>query len=397
MNFEKVYITHAQRTAITNFGGSFSSLSPRDLGGQCLKTIVDNNSFLKDQTDFFISGNVLSAGHGQNIARQIAIDAGINETVPSFSINQVCGSGMQAIILGLNYIQSGNADIVIAGGVESMSQAAHCVPKHRWGNKMGHTTFVDTMISDGLWDAFNDYHMGVTAENVVKKYNISRQAQDEYAYKSHKKAALAQQEGVFNSEIIPITVVQKKNSIVVDKDEFIRPDINLDKLSNLRPVFDKEGSVTAGNSSGLNDGAAFVVLMSEKKAKELNLDKQVECVSNSTVGNDPQLMGVAPIAAIKNLMAKSKLNIADIDLFEINEAFSAQAVAVQKELGILSDKLNVAGGAIALGHPLGASGARIVVTLVHHLKRLNKELGVASLCVGGGQATSLLIKNNEGE
>ena len=390
----RAFITHAQRTAITNFGGSFSSLTPGVLGGECLKHIVDENPILKDQTDFVICGNVLSAGHGQNIARQVAINAGINESVPSFSINQVCGSGMQAIILGLNYIRAGNADIVIAGGVESMSQAAHCVSNYRWGNKMGHSTFVDTMISDGLWDVFNDYHMGVTAENVVKKYNISRQAQDEYAYNSHKKAALAQQEGVFNSEIIPITVVQKKNSIVVDKDEFIRPDIELEKLSKLRPVFDKNGSVTAGNSSGLNDGASFVVLMSEKKAKELNLSMKVECLADSTVGYDPKLMGVAPISAVEKLMAKSKLNLADIDLFEINEAFSAQAVAVQNELGILADKLNVAGGAISLGHPLGASGARIVVTLVHHLKRLNKELGVASLCVGGGQATSLLIKNN---
>jgi acetyl-CoA C-acetyltransferase len=390
----RAFITHAHRTAITNFGSSFSTLLPSELGGESLKSLIENYSFLVDQTDFFICGNVLSAGHGQNIARQVAINAGISESVPSFTINQVCGSGMQAIILGLNYIRSGNADIVIAGGVESMSQAAHCVPNYRWGNKMGHTNFVDTMISDGLWDVFNDIHMGVTAENVARKYNVSRQMQDEFAYNSHKKAAAAQLEGFFDSEIVPITVIQKKLDVVIDKDEFIRSDIDLEKLSKLRPIFDKEGTVTAGNASGLNDGAAFVVLMSEQKAKEFEMDMQIECVADTTVGYDPKFMGAAPIVAIEKLIEKSKLNLVDIDLFEINEAFAAQAIAVQNELGISSDKLNVAGGAIALGHPIGASGARVVVSLAHHLNRTKKELGVASLCVGGGQATSLLIKNN---
>ena len=393
INRKKAYITSAKRTAITNFGGSFSSFNPGELGAKCLRQILSEFPFLVDETDFFISGNVLSAGHGQNIARQVAIKSGLNQNTPAFSINQVCGSGMQAIILGLNYIQSGNADIVIAGGVECMSAAAHCVMNSRWGSKMGHSKFVDTMITDGLWDVFNDIHMGTTAENVAQKFNVSRLAQDEFSYNSHIKAETAQKKGFFDSEIVPIDVSLKKEIKTIFKDEFIRPDINLEKLSKLRPVFDKNGSVTAGNSSGLNDGASFVVLMSEDKADYYDATMKLECLDHATVGYDPKYMGVAPIDCVMKNLSNSNLTVNDIDLFEINEAFAAQSIAVKNELNINDEKLNIAGGAIALGHPIGASGARIVVTLVHHLERTQKSLGLASLCVGGGQATSLLIKN----
>ena len=393
MQIKRTFITDAKRTAITNFGGSFSALSPGDLGARCLKSLLIEYPFLKDETDFFISGNVLSAGHGQNVARQVALNGGLDQSVPAFGVNQVCGSGMQALILGLNYIQSGNADIVIAGGVETMSAAAHCVPNFRWGTKMGHASFVDTMISDGLWDAFNDIHMGITAENVAQKYNISRIQQDEFAFTSHEKASFAQKSGYFDSEIVPVEVLLKKELKKIQYDEFIRSDISLEKLSKLRPVFKKDGSVTAGNASGLNDGAAYVVLMSEEKAAEYQMKMKFECLESATVGYDPNYMGVAPIEAINKLIYKSNLNLNDIDLFEINEAFAAQSIAVKNELNIKDKKLNVAGGAIALGHPIGASGARIVVSLVHHLQRLDKKVGLASLCVGGGQATSLLIKN----
>ena len=394
MNNKKVFITHAKRSAITNFGGSFSTLSPGELGSHCLKPIVDDFEYLKELTDFVIVGNVLSAGHGQNIARQVAMYSGISESIPSFTINQVCGSGMQAIILGLNYIRAGNADIVIAGGVESMSTSAHCIKDFRWGKKMGHSHFVDTMISDGLWDVFNDIHMGITAENVAQKYNVSRSEQDEFAFNSHKKALYAQENGFFDSEIIPIEIIQKKAQTLISKDEFIRSDISLEKLKKLKPVFDKSGSVTAGNSSGLNDGVAFVVLMSEEKANELEAKMKVECIQDTTVGYDPKYMGVAPVPAIDSLLKKTTLSLDQVDLFEVNEAFSAQSIAVKNELNIPDEKLNVGGGAIALGHPIGASGARVVVSLVNHLIRRNQEIGVASLCVGGGQATSLMIKNN---
>ena len=389
---KKVCITNAKRSAITNFGGSLRQLSPVEIGTRCLKEIVTNNPELKTKTDMVIVGNVLSAGHGQNIARQISINSGIDLTVPAFSINHVCGSSMQAIITGMNYILAGNADIIIAGGTESMSTAAFALPNYRWENKMGHNLLIDTMIHDGLWCSFNDYHMGVTAENIAKEWKISRDEQDKFAFNSQQKASQAQLNGHFNNEIIPIHVKTKKETNIIKDDEFIRHDIDIEKLKKLKPAFDKDGTVTAGNASGLNDGASFIVLMSEKKAKELNQETTIKIEQSTSVGNDPKIMGVAPTEAINKLLSKTNHTINDIDLFEINEAFSAQSIAIKNTLNIPEEKLNVNGGAIALGHPIGASGARITTTLIHEMKRQKVKTGIASLCIGGGQAISLMLK-----
>ncbi len=394
MTQRNVVITQYKRTPIGNFGGSLAKMSPVNIGTHCLSNLVSEHPFLKDQTDLVIIGNVLSAGHGQNIARQTSIFSGINESTPAFTLNHVCGSGMQAIITASHYIQTGNADIVIAGGTESMSQSAFCMPSHRWGNKMGHDQLVDTMIKDGLWDAFDNTHMGITAENVAKKYNISREEQDEYAFNSHQKAIFAQEKGFFENEICPVKIKNKKKESVFSKDEFIRHDICKDKLASLRPVFDTNGSVTAGNSSGLNDGAAFVVLMSERKAKELNMPTNFSLKNSTTVGYSPSLMGVAPIKAINKLLKNVNKNVSDIDVFEINEAFASQSIAIKKELDLPSNKLNINGGAIALGHPIGASGTRITVSLLNKMFQTNANVGIAALCIGGGQSTSLLIENN---
>ena len=391
---KKVFITHAKRSAITNFGGSLRSLGPVDIGTQVLKSILDQTPELKTETSMVIIGNVLSAGHGQNIARQVAYHAGIDVKVPSFTLNQVCGSSIQAIISGMHYILTDNADCVIVGGTESMSNAAYVLPNHRWENKMGHNLLIDTMIHDGLWDAFNDIHMGITAETIAKQWEISRKSQDEFALESQLKASKAQESGKFANEISPITVKSKRETHIIDADEFIRHDISLEKLNQLKPVFDKNGTITAGNASGLNDGSAFLVLMSEEKAKELNCNTDIEIVSSSITGNDPSIMGVAPIESINQLLKKSKLTLNDIDLIELNEAFAAQSIAVKQTLNIPDEKLNINGGAIALGHPIGASGARITTTLFHEMKKQQSTFGISSLCVGGGQGLSLLLKQS---
>ncbi|MBI60619.1 acetyl-CoA C-acyltransferase [bacterium] len=391
---KKVFITDAKRSAITNFGGSLRQTSPVDLGANCLTALLELYPNLKTETDLVVVGNVLAAGHGQNIARQIAIKAGIHQHVPAFTLNHVCGSSMQAILIGMNYIQAGNADIVIAGGSESMSTAAFAIPNYRWENKMGHNLLIDTMIHDGLWDAFNDIHMGVTAENIASEWEISREEQDEFAFASQQKASKAQRAGVFVDEIIPLSIQQKKKTIHVDSDEFIRHDIDLKKLSELKPAFEKNGTVTAGNSSGLNDGASFVILMSEEKAKAMK-QNNIYIQHTNSIGNDPKIMGFAPCKSIQKLLDQTNLVVNDIDLYELNEAFSAQSIAIQKSLNIPTNKLNVNGGAIALGHPIGASGARITTTLFHEMKRKKAELGIASLCIGGGQALSMLLKQDQ--
>ncbi|MAQ64225.1 MAG: acetyl-CoA C-acyltransferase [Actinobacteria bacterium] len=392
---KKVFITDSKRTAITNFGGTLRDLSPVEIGVQCLEKILIDTPELKSKTDMVVIGNVLSAGHGQNIARQVAIKAGINQEIPAFTINHVCGSSMQAIITGMNYIQAGNADIVIAGGTESMSSAAFAMPNYRWENKMGHSLLIDTMIHDGLWDAFNDIHMGVTAENIAKQWKITRDQQDEFAFKSQQKASKAQKSGLFKDEIIPITIKTKKETKLIEDDEFIRHDISIEKLKKLKPAFNKEGTVTAGNASGLNDGACFVVLMSEEKAKELNQKTKIRIHEANMIGNDPKIMGVAPTEAITKLLKKTNHTVNDIDCFEINEAFAAQSIAIQNTLNIPEEKLNINGGAIALGHPIGASGARITTTLVHEMIREKLGTGIASLCIGGGQAISLMLKQEK--
>ena len=392
---KKVFITDSKRTAITNFGGTLRDLSPVEIGVQCLEKILIDTPELKSKTDMVVIGNVLSAGHGQNIARQVAIKAGINQEIPAFTINHVCGSSMQAIITGMNYIQAGNDDIVIAGGTESMSSAAFAMPNYRWENKMGHSLLIDTMIHDGLWDAFNDIHMGVTAENIAKQWKITRDQQDEFAFKSQQKASKAQKSGLFKDEIIPITIQTKKETKLIEDDEFIRHDISIEKLKKLKPAFNKEGTVTAGNASGLNDGACFVVLMSEEKAKELNQKTKIRIHEANMIGNDPKIMGVAPTEAITKLLKKTNHTVNDIDCFEINEAFAAQSIAIQNTLNIPEEKLNINGGAIALGHPIGASGARITTTLVHEMIREKLGTGIASCGSGGGQAISLMLKQEK--
>ncbi|RAP31644.1 acetyl-CoA C-acyltransferase [Candidatus Marinamargulisbacteria bacterium SCGC AG-343-D04] len=388
---EKVYIVAAKRTCIGNFGGGLSSLSPVELGRQCVEDLLADHQGLKDSCDMLICGNVLGAGHGQNMARQIAIHSGIDESIPSFTLNHVCGSGLQAVMLAAQQIKCGDVDVVIAGGVESMSQAPYILKKQRFGSKLGHQQVLDSIIQDGLWDAFCDIHMGETAENVAKKWSISREEQDEFAFHSQQKAASARRNEVFRNEISPVEVRIKKDILLKEQDEFIREDTSLDTLSKLRPAFTKDGSVTAGNASGINDGAAFLVIISEKKMKELNLTPLVCINEYCSTGYDPALMGVAPLKGIETLLKKSHSSIGDVDLFEINEAFAAQSIVIQKELKIPKEKINVNGGAIALGHPIGASGARILVTLCHEMQRRSCHKGVASLCIGGGQSVSISV------
>lgn len=388
---ESVVIVAAKRSAIGKFGGALSALSAVECGAQLLASLL-NDLNLKEQVDQLIVGNVLSAGLGQNVARQVAMKSGLSQSVPAFTVNQVCGSGLQSVMLAAQAIRCGDADCVIAGGVESMSNAPFVMNNHRWGQKMGSDTIVDTMVHDGLWDAFNDYHMGITAENVAKHYNISRDEQDAFALASQEKASKAQKEGRFKDEIQAIRIKNRKAEILFSEDEFIRHDASLEALNALRPVFDKEGSVTAGNASGINDGAAFVCVMSASKASELGLEPLAVVSHASMAANDPAMMGVAPILAIQKLLDAAQLSSSDIDLFEINEAFASQSIAIQKELGLDSATINVNGGAIALGHPIGASGTRILVTLIHEMNNAQASRAIASLCIGGGQANALLLE-----
>ncbi|MDC0036714.1 thiolase family protein [bacterium] len=390
----KVYITDAKRSPVGTFGGDFSSISPVELGKQVLEKLINSCPQIATETTMLIVGNVLSAGHGQNIARQIALKAGMALTTPAYTLNQVCGSGLQSIITGVQAIKAGDADIVIAGGVEVMSQAPFLLKKHRWGNKLGNEELIDSLVQDGLWDAFHDVHMGITAETIAMQEDISRDDQDTFAYQSHLKASRAEKEGFFREEIVPITLRLKKEDKLISEDSTIRHETNIEALSKLKPVFDRDGSVTAGNASSINDGAAFVVLMSEEKAKEYaDLEKSICIKGHSTVANNPKVMGLAPCKGIETLLEKTKHTIENIDLFEINEAFAAQVLAVQQKLNIPLEKLNINGGAIALGHPIGASGARLIVSLMHSMFRNNAHTSIASLCVGGGQAVSVLLEN----
>ncbi len=389
-----LFITYARRSPIGTFGGELSSLSPAELGKQVLEQLINSCPQLATETSMVIVGNTLSAGHGQNIARQIALKAGMALTTPAYTLNQVCGSGLQAIITGAQAIKAGDADIVVAGGVEVMSQAPFLLKKHRWGNKLGNEQLIDSLVHDGLWDAFHDVHMGITAETIAMQEDISRDEQDTYAYQSHLKASRAEKEGFFRDEIAPITIRLKNEDKRITQDSTIRHETNIESLSKLKSAFDRDGSVTAGNASSINDGAAFVVLMSEEKAKEYaDLEKSI-CISDySTVGNNPKVMGLAPCKGIEILLEKTNYAIDDIDLYEINEAFAAQVLAVQQKLNIPLEKLNINGGAIALGHPIGASGARLIVSLMHTMIRNKTKTGLASLCVGGGQAVSILLEN----
>lgn len=392
---KEVVIVAAKRTAIGSFLGSLKNIKAVEMISILNKHLMQELKVQKDYIDEIILGQVLQSGQGQNIARQALLKSGINEDKTAFLINMVCGSGLKAVELGFNSISLNYSSLLLAGGVENMSLAPFLVQNMRLGSKMGNQVLIDTVMNDGLQCALNNYHMGITAENLVKKYNISRQEQDEFAFNSHKKAAKAIEEGKFNDEVIPLIIQDKKSELVFKEDEFVRKDINLEKLSKLLPVFDKEGSVTAGNSSGINDGAAILMLASKERAKELNLPILATLKSFASVGVDPSIMGIGAAFAVKELLKKNKLDLKDIDLMEINEAFAAQSIATIRELKADENKLNIHGGAIALGHPIGASGARILISLIYALRQNKKNLGVATLCIGGGQGISVLVEIKE--
>ncbi|EZM78925.1 TPA: acetyl-CoA C-acetyltransferase [Streptococcus pyogenes] len=390
---KEVVITSAYRTPIGNFGGVFKSLSAVDLGVTVVTKILADTGLKSDAIDEVIFGNVLHAGLGQNVARQVALNAGLSYDTPAFTIDMVCGSGLKAVELGAQKIQTGNADIVLVGGTENMSQAPYVLQGQRWGSRMGDSKVVDTMLKDGLSDAFAGYHMGITAENIVQQYGLTREEQDAFAADSQRKAQLAIEKGRFKEEIAPVTISQRKGEpLLVDQDEYPKFGTTVDKLAKLRPAFIKdEGTVTAGNASGINDGAAAILLMSKEKAEELGLPILAKITSYASAGVDPSIMGCGPIPATKKALAKAQLTIDDIDLIEANEAFAAQALAVSRDLGFDNEKVNVNGGAIALGHPIGASGARILVTLLAEMAKRDVRHGLATLCIGGGQGQSIIV------
>ena len=389
----EVVIVAAVRTPIGSFGGSLKDISAVDLGSLVIKDAIERAGLEPEQVDEVIMGNVLGAGLGQNVARQMSVHAGVPVTVPAFTINKVCGSGLKAVQLAVQAVLCGDAEVVVAGGAENMSQAPYILPNQRWGSRMGNATVVDTMLRDGLTDGSEDYHMGITAENVAEQYGITREDQDSFALQSQKRAVAAVESGRFKEEIIPVEIPQRRGEpLVFDMDEFPRKDVSLEGLSKLRPAFQKDGSVTAGNSSGINDGAAAVVVMSAEKAKELGVPVLATIKSYASAGLDPKVMGCGPIYASRKALEKAGLTVADLDLVESNEAFAAQACAVAKELNLDLEKVNVNGGAISLGHPIGASGCRILVTLLHEMQKRDAKRGLVTLCIGGGMGTALIVE-----
>ena len=392
MNHE-IVIVAATRTALGSFGGSLSSIPAHKLGAEVIASLLKKTGVNKDQIDEVILGQVLTAGSGQNPARQAAIEAGLPYQTPSMTINKVCGSGLKAVQLAFQAIACGDAEIVIAGGQESMSLSSHVLPKSREGKKMGPWAMVDTMVVDGLWCAFNDCHMGVTAENIATKFDYSRQSQDEFALESQQKTEAAQKSDLFRDEITPISIPQRRgDDIIFDSDEFPRHSTSMDSLANLRPAFAKDGTVTAGNASGINDGAAAVMVMSASKAQELKLKPMARIVSYSSAGVDPSIMGTGPIPASTKCLEKAGWKASELDRIEANEAFAAQAMSVNDSLGWDKSKVNVTGGSISLGHPIGASGARILVTLLHGMERDNVNKGLATMCIGGGMGVAIAVE-----
>ena len=390
----RVAIVSAKRTAIGSFGGSLKDIPAATLGAEVVKKSLEEINLSPTLVDEVIFGNVLGAGLGQNIARQIAIFAGVPQEKSAFVVNKVCGSGLKSVVLGAQSILLGDNDIVVCGGVENMSAAPYYTKDARFGAKLGNFELEDSIIHDGLTDAFENYHMGITAENIAEQFSISRKQQDEFATLSQQKASTAIEKGKFSNEIVPITIKTRKEEKVFDTDEFVRPSTNLESLAKLRPAFKKDGTVTAGNASGINDGAACVILMSEKRASELGINILGFIDGYATAGLDNKVMGLGPIPATRKVLDKLNLTTDDIDLFELNEAFAAQSIAVLNELNLDTSKVNINGGAIALGHPIGASGCRILVSLVHELINENKNRGLCSLCIGGGQGISVVISRN---
>lgn len=389
----QIAIVAAKRTAVGSFGGGLSTVSADALGATVIRQLLADTGISGDQVSEVIMGQVLTAGQGQNPARKATIDAGLPDTCPAMTINKVCGSGLKAVSLGAQSILLGDAEIVIAGGQENMSQSGHVLLGSRDGFRMGNASLVDTMLKDGLTDTFGGYHMGVTAENVAKKYNISREAQDAFAAESQKKASKARAEGRFADEIVPVMVPQrKKDPIAFEIDEFIRDDVTAEALGKLRPAFDREGTVTAGNASGINDGAAAVMLMTVEKAESLGLPILAKIKAYASAGVDPEIMGTGPIPATQRCLERAGWTHAELDLIEANEAFAAQAMGVNQGLGWDTDKVNVNGGAIAIGHPIGASGCRVFVTLLHEMQKRDAKKGLATLCIGGGQGVALAVE-----
>ena len=389
---EDVVIVAALRTGVGKFGGSLAKVPAADLGAHVIKGLLERTGVDPARISEVIMGQVLTAGVGQNAARQASRKAGLPDMVPAYTINKVCGSGLKATHLATQAIRCGDASIIIAGGQENMSASPHVLANSRDGIRMGDGKLVDTMIVDGLWDVYNQYHMGVTAENVARKYDISRQQQDEFAAASQQKAEAAQKAGRFKDEILPLEIPLKKGSITFDTDEYVKPGTTLEALSGLRPAFSKDGSVTAGNASGINDGAAAVMMMSAGLARELGLEPLARIAAYSSAGVDPSVMGMGPVPASQLCLKKAGWRHEDLDLMEINEAFAAQALAVNKEIGWDTSKINVNGGAIAIGHPIGASGCRILVTLLHEMMRRDARRGLASLCIGGGMGVALALE-----
>ncbi len=390
---KEVVIVSAARTAVGSFGGSLSKLSAAEIGAVAAKEAIKRAGIDPAIIDEAIIGNVISAGLGQNVGRQVALKAGLKEESTAISINKVCGSGIKAVTLAAQAIKSGDADVILCGGTESMSNAPYVLPTSRWGQRMGDSTMVDTMIKDGLWDAFYDYHMGVTAENIAEKWGLTREMQDEFALSSQLKAEKAVKEGRFKDEIVPVEIPQRKGDpIVFDTDEFPKFGSTIEKLGKLKPAFKKGGTVTAGNASGINDGAAMFIVMSKEKAEQLGVNYLATIKSYASAGLDPQIMGYGPFEATSKALSKAGLTVEDLDLIEANEAFAAQSLAVAKDLKFDMNKVNVNGGAIVIGHPVGASGARILTTLIYEMIKRDNKKGLATLCIGGGQGIAIVIE-----
>ena len=391
---KKIVLAGACRTAIGTMGGALSTVPAAELGSIVIKEALNRAGVPAEQVDHVYMGCVIQAGLGQNVARQAALKAGLPVTTPTVTVNVVCGSGLNCVNMAAQMIEAGDADIVVAGGTESMSLAPYAMMKGRYGYRMGNATLVDTMVNDALWDAFNNYHMGITAENVAEQWGLTREMLDEFAACSQQKCEKAVAEGKFKDEIVPVEVKGKKGSVIVDTDEGPRPGTTAETLARLKPAFEKDGIVTAGNASGINDGAAAIVVMSEEKAKELGVKPMATWIGGALGGVDPSIMGVGPVAAVNKLMKKLDMKVSDMDLIEANEAFAAQSLAVGHDLGFEMDKLNVNGGAIALGHPVGASGCRILVTLLHEMQRRDAKTGLATLCIGGGMGCATVVERD---
>ncbi len=390
---KKAVIVSAARTPIGAFGGVFASLSAVDLGVIAAKEAIKRAKIEPSQVDEVYFGNVLGAGLGQNVARQVTLGAGISVETPAMTINMVCGSGLRTISMAAQFVESGQCDVILCGGTESMTNAPYLLPKARWGQRMGDGKLVDYMVYDGLTDVYNQYHMGITAENIAEQWGLTREEQDRIAVQSQNRAEEAQKSGKFKEEIVPVEIPQRKGDpIVVDTDEYPKHGTTMEKMAKLKPAFKKDGTVTAGNASGINDGAAALIIMSKDKAEELGLEYICEIAGYGSAGVDPSIMGIGPVPATKKALAKAGWTVEDLDLIEANEAFAAQAAAVVKDLGLSEEITNVNGGAIALGHPIGASGARILVSLIHEMEKRDAKKGLATLCIGGGMGTALLVE-----